>query len=279
MPGIVAFPAAGPHVQGANRFKGRSSRPTIPAVTLDRRHTESGVPAAGSPTGTPVPVRVPVDRVIRVMWWLIAGLIAATFAAQVWHKLAAEENTVINLFDSDQKLNFPTSMKLALMLGATLLFLLVGLGAAVRHDRVRWMGIGALFALVTLDELTYMHQRISDAFHTWFGASGALRFAWIVIYVPALAVIAFVYFPWWRALPRHLRNGLLWAALLFAGGSAGMELAKGVLYDEHDWGLKFGLVAALSDSLELLGLGILVAMLLREVATSPRAVTIGFDRD
>jgi hypothetical protein len=248
-------------------------------MTPDPHHTGSDVPVAGSPDGTPARVHVRVDRVIRAMWWLVAALIVGTFGAQLWHKAAGDENTVINLFDSDQKLNFPTGLKLALMLAATVLFLVVGLGAALRSDRVRWMGLGALFAFVTLDELTYMHQRLSDAFHDWFGASGALRFAWIVVYVPVLAVVAFVYFPWWRALPRHLRNGLLWAALLFAGGSAGIELAKGALYDEHDWGLKFGLVAALSDSLELLGLGILVAMLLREVASSPRTLTLDFDRD
>lgn len=242
----------------------------------------SGTDAAGAAPGsgrTPVRLHLPVERVARLLWWTVAVAIVATFSAQVWHKLAGDDNTVINLFDSDQKLNFPTALKLALMLGAALLFCVVALGARERHDRVRWFGLGALFGLVTLDELTYMHQRISDAFHDWFGASGALRFAWIVIYVPVLAVVAVVYFPWWRALPRHLRNGLLWAALLFAGGSAGIELAKGALYEEHDWGLKFGLVAALSDSLEFIGLGLLVVLLLREVASSPAAVTVDFDRD
>lgn len=242
----------------------------------------SGTGAAGDASGpgrTPVRLHLPVERIVRVLWWVVAGSIVATFAAQIWHKLAGDENTLINLFDSDQKLNFPTSLKVALMLGAALLFVLVGLGTTERHDRVRWLGLGALFGLVTLDELTYMHQRISDAFHEWFGSSGVLRFSWIVLYVPALAVVAVWYFPWWRALPRHLRNGLLWAAILFAGGSAGVELAKGALYEEHDWGLKFGLVAAFSDSLEFIGLGLLVAMLLREVASSPGAVTLDFDRD
>ena len=54
--------------------------------------------------------------------------------------------------------------------------------------------------------------------------------------------------------------------------------SKGALYQEHDWGLKFGFVAALSDSLEFVGLGILFAMLLREVASKPSAVTLDFDR-
>lgn len=242
----------------------------------------SGTDAAGDASGTgrtPVRLHVPVERVVRVLWWTVVAAIVATFAAQVWHKLAGDENTIIELFDSDQKLNFPTALKLALMAGAALLFCLVALGASARRDRVRWFGLGALFGLVTLDELTYMHQRISDAFHEWFGSSGILRFSWIVIYVPVLAVIAIAYFPWWRALPRQLRNGLLWAAILFAGGSAGVELAKGALYEEHDWGLKFGLVAAFSDSLEFIGLALLVAMLLREVASAPGAVTLGFERD
>ena len=73
--------------------------------------------------------------------------------------------------------------------------------------------------------------------------------------------------------PTRLRYGLLLAALLFAGGSAGIELVKGALYDDEHWSLSFGLVASFSDSLELIGLAILVAILLEHLAT----LTRGFD--
>jgi hypothetical protein len=233
-------------------------------------------PAATAATGAdgdaPVVVNVDIERTTRVIWILVVVLIVATFAAQLFRE-AVSANTVVNLLDSDQKLNFPTTLKLLLMLTSTGLFALVGLATAERRARVRWLGMAVIFGLVTLDEFTYMHQRLSDAIHDAVGTGGVLRFAWIVVYLPLLVVVAIVYLPFWRNLARRLRYQLLAAAILFAGGSAGVELAKGALYDDDQWSLTFGLVASVSDSLELIGLALLVAALLEYVTSLTRGVT------
>jgi hypothetical protein len=233
----------------------------------------------GSSTGpaspdarAPLQLRVRPAPVMRWTWIVVVALIVATFAAQLF-RAAVSSNTVVNLFDSDQKLNFPSTAKLLLMLSATTLFALIGLASTVRRARVRWLGMSGIFALVTLDEFTYMHQRLSDAMHDAAGTHGALRFAWVLVYLPIVVVIAVVYLPFWRGLPNRLRNGLLAAAVLFAGGSAGIELVKGAIYDDDHWSLSFGLIASLSDSLELIGLTILVAILLEHLAT----MTAGID--
>jgi hypothetical protein len=228
---------------------------------------------AGPTDGTPVSIRVRVARVTRGIWIVVVALVVATFAAQLFRE-AVSANTVVNLFDSDQKLNFPSTAKLLLMLAATILFACIGLATVARHARVRWLGMSAIFAFVTLDEFTYMHQRLSDAMHDAAGTHGALRFAWILVYLPVVAIIGVVYLPFWRTLPSRLRYRLLAAALLFAGGSGGIELVKGVLYDDDHWSLSFGLIASLSDSLELVGLAILVAILLEHLTSLSRGVDI-----
>jgi hypothetical protein len=237
---------------------------------------ETGPPADGGRAeggGAPISVRVPIRPIARVIWITVAVLIAATFVAQLFRE-AVSANTVVNLFDSDQKLNFPSTAKLLLMLAATLLFAAVGLATRPRHPRVRWLGMSVIFGLVTLDEFTYMHQRISDAVHDAAGTHGALRFAWVLIYLPLLAVLAVVYLPFWRSLNARLRYRLLAAALLFAGGSGGIELVKGAIYDDERWSLSFGLVASFSDSLELVGLAILVTILLEHLASLTRGVDL-----
>jgi hypothetical protein len=238
--------------------------------------TDAGPPrdAAGpDAVGDPVVVPVPIARVVRVVWIVVGVLIVATFAAQLFRS-AVSANTVVNLFDSDQKLNFPSTAKLILMLGATLLFACVGLASSIRHARTRWLGMGVIFGLVTLDEFTYMHQRLSDVMHDAAGTHGALRFAWVLVYLPLVAILAVVYLPFWRTLPARLRYRLLIAAVLFAGGSGGIELVKGALYDDEHWSLSFGLIASLSDSLELVGLAILVAILLEHLATLTRGIDL-----
>jgi hypothetical protein len=220
-----------------------------------------------------VALRLRVATVTRVIWIAVAALIVATFAAQLFRD-AVSANTVVNLFDSDQKLNFPSTAKLLLMLTATLLFAGVGLASVSRHARARWLGMSVIFAFVTLDEFTYMHQRLSDAMHDAAGTSGPLRFAWILVYVPIVAIVAIVYLPFWRTLPARLRYRLLAAAVLFAGGSAGIELIKGAIYDNDHWSLSYGLTASFSDSLELVGLAILVGILLEYLTTLTRGVDV-----
>jgi hypothetical protein len=228
---------------------------------------------AGPTDGTPVSIRVRVAVVTRWIWVVVVGLVVATFAAQVYRE-AVSANTVVNLFDSDQKLNFPSTVKLLLMLASTILFACIGLATVSRRARVRWLGMSAIFAFVTLDEFTYMHQRLSDAMHDAAGTHGALRFAWILVYLPLVAVIGVVYLPFWRTLPSRLRYRLLAAAVLFAGGSGGIELVKGVLYDDDHWSLSFGLTASLSDSLELVGLAILTGVLLEHFTSLSRGVDV-----
>ncbi len=215
--------------------------------------------------------------VSRVIWLTVAVLIVATFAVQFIRDRSGR-STVVNLLDSDQKLNFPSAMKIVLLISATVLFAVIALTVKDRWHRVRWYGMSAVFALLTVDEMTYMHQRLSDALHDMLETSGTLRFAWVLVYLPLLAALMVVYLPFWRRLANPLRTQLLVAAIGFAGGSGGIEFVKAELFDEHKWKLSFGLVASVSDSLELLGLAVLVTALLATIGRATNSVTLNFTR-
>ncbi len=215
--------------------------------------------------------------VSRVIWCSVAVLIVATFVVQFIRDRSGK-STVVNLFDSDQKLNFPSAMKIVLLLSATLLFLLLAITVRDRWHRLRWYGISAVFALLTVDEMTYMHQRLSDALHDFLGTSGPLRFAWVLVYLPLLAVLMVVYLPFWRRLANPLRWQLLVAALGFAGGSGGIEFVKADLFDDRRWKLSFGLAASASDSLELLGLAVLVTAPVATLGRATSSVTVNVTR-
>lgn len=124
--------------------------------------------------------------------------------------------------------------------------------------------------------MTYMHQRLSDGLHDHFGTSGSLKFAWVLVYLPLLAVLLAIYLPFWRKLGDPLRIQLAVAAIAFAGGSGGIEFFKAKLFEEHHWRLSFGIVASVSDSLELLGLALLVTALLTTISGATHAVTVAF---
>ena len=213
----------------------------------------------------------------RLIWLAVAVLIVATFVVQFIRDRSGR-STVVDLLDSDQKLNFPSAMKILLLLSATVLFLVIAVTVKDRWHRVRWYGMSAVFALLTMDEMTYMHQRLSDALHEMLETSGPLRFAWVLVYLPLLAVLMVVYLPFWRRLANPLRTQLLVAAIGFAGGSGGTEFVKSELFDDRKWKLSFGLVASTSDSLELLGLAVLVTALLATIGRATSSATVTFTR-
>lgn len=213
----------------------------------------------------------------RLIWLAVAVLIVATFVVQFIRNQSGR-STVVNLLDSDQKLNFPSAMKILLLLSATVLFLVIAITVHDHWHRVRWYGMSAVFAVLTIDEMTYMHQRLSDALHDLLETGGILRFAWVLVYLPLVAVLMVVYLPFWRRLPNPLRTQLLVAALGFAGGSGGIEFVKSGLFDDRHWKLSFGLVASASDSLELIGLAVLVTALLATIGRATSSVTVNFTR-
>ena len=228
------------------------------------------------PRGDPTTTSLSTRRISQAIWATVAFLILATFVAQFMH-VRWGVNTLVDLFDSDQKLNFPSALKILLLLSATGLFAAFGRTVHDQWHRSRWLGMSAVFAMLTLDEMTYMHQRLSDTLHDLLGTTGPIRFAWILVYLPLVAGLAIVYWPFWRKLADPFRMQLLVAAIAFGGGSGGIEFVKSQLFDEHHWKLTYGLVASISDSLELLGLALLVTALLTTLRGVTESVNFSFD--
>ncbi len=240
-----------------------------------RSHGSAGIGDLGPRTDAAT-IGLSIRAVNRWIWISVVFLIVATFVAQ-FARNASGVSTLVNLFDADQKINFPTGAKILLLLASTALLGTLGMTVHDRWHRVRWVGMSAVFALLTLDETAYLHQRLSDWLHNIFATSGPLRFAWILVYLPLVAGLLVLYWPFWRKLPNPLRPQLLIAAIGFAGGSGGIEFVKSALYDDERWKLSFGLVASVSDSLELLGLALLVTALLTTMGRVASAITISFN--
>jgi hypothetical protein len=220
---------------------------------------------------------VPVRTIAVVVWSTVATLVAATFAAQLVHEhVHGTNNGDVALFDSNEKLNFPSEGKIVLLLYATVLLAVLGGVARTTVDRLCWLGMASVFVLLSTDEMTYLHQRLSNLLHDHLHTHGPLRFAWVAVYVPILLALAIVYWPFWRRLADPLRTRLLVAAVCFAGGAAGVEPIKATLYHDLHWTLAFGLAAAVSDSLELVGLALLTTTLLAAVGHVAARVTLAF---
>lgn len=249
----------------------------IPARDGARRSTAA---IESTPRAHGLDLRVGLHRAERVIQSFVEALIVGTFIAQAM-KLSGTAPGIARFFDADVKVNLPTGFKVFSMAAAALLAWVLSHQARAEGDRWsrHWLGLSIALTFLMVDEMAYVHQSLASFLGDGHdGPGGIFHFAWVLVYLPvALAAGAF-FLPFVFGLRHQLRAQLVAAGLLFCGGSAGVELLKGRF--EHLYGeqsAQFVLTTAFSDSFEMIGLGLCVCALLRELARRAGQVTLRLD--
>jgi hypothetical protein len=165
------------------------------------------------------------------------------------------------LLDVDVERSLYTWYSQLLLAGVAVLLLDTG-AKMFRVDRlmgVQWLGLSAIFGLLSADEALSLHELASQKLHGVLDTSGVLAFAWVIPAAAICAVGMVAAIPFLRRLPTRVRGLMLLSAALFLGGAIGMEMVGGkILSDngENVSALAYRLSVALEEGLE--GLGVLV---------------------
>jgi hypothetical protein len=245
-----------------------------PHRTAPTRRLRSGR-SAGARDQDVVVIAVDVGQVQKVLWLATGALIGMDFLVSVAASLNLLPYTITRFFDGDAKMNFPTGAKTTLLLAATLLML--GCWTAARRrgapTALGWLMLALVTAFAFIDETTYLHQSLSEEMSDKFHFHGVLKFAWTIVYVPAAVVVGAFLLRHLRLMRPEVRNRLLPGGGIYVLGAIGFEPIKSHIADGvGDGSTAFRLVAAVSDSLELAGLALLVCALLQ----AARILTAGF---
>jgi hypothetical protein len=221
--------------------------------------------SVADPSDEVVVIGVDVQRVQKVVWLVTGALIALDLLVSVAAGLHALPYTITRFFDGDAKVNFPTGAKTTLLLAATLLMLGCWTAGRRRADPVArgWLLLGLVTAFAFIDETTYLHQSLSEALDDTFHFHGVLKFAWTIVYIPAVVLVGAFLIRHLREMRPQVRNRLLPGGAVYVIGAIFFEPVKSHLAESvGDGSMLFRLVAAASDSLELAGLALLVCALL-----------------
>lgn len=182
------------------------------------------------------------------------------------------------LFDLGAEKNLPTCFSGGLLFFNAILFGLITGASSRLTTRATWLGLTLVFLFLTYDELFCVHERITTPLRVALDASGVFYYAWIVVYVPVSAILAFAFLPTWRRLDRATRFGFGGALGLYFAGAVGFEMLGGAY--EQAFGthtdLGYGLLVAAEEALEMLGLVALsdtLLKLLRQSTPATLAVT------
>jgi len=150
--------------------------------------------------------------------------------------------------------------------------------AGSRWQRNWWL-LAAAFALMSVDEVAAVHDRLLEPLRHALHTGGVFYYAWVV---PALvfgALFLVVQLRFLAALDRATRRGLVAAGALFVAGAAGMEMIEGWLAsDGHRGSAVYELLVTVEELAEMGAMMLAVCVLLRHLVDTYGAPRITFVR-
>ena len=173
-------------------------------------------------------------------------------------------------FDLNAEGNLPAKYSTLQLAFSALLLLLLHREARLssRPGGGFWLALAGIFLFLAADEYYMIHERLSGPVISRLGAANVPSFAWVIPYAALVAAFAASFFRFWWQLPRAIRRQMAVAALIYVGGSMGMEEIGSRIYESlgktSPWYL---LEVVVEESMEMIG----IALFIRTLATTLQA--------
>jgi hypothetical protein len=230
-------------------------------------------------TPQPLTVTAHPKKVAFVLGVIATLLLLAHFASLVMRHALDHDYVygLVPLFTLDEEQNAPTLFNSCLFLIASLLFLAVWQAGRVRREpRLVWAVLSALFVFLALDETATLHEQLIRPVRSALDLSGYLYFAWVIPYAIALLVLSLFVIPVFWRLGKRFRFWFGLSALTYLAGAIGVEMITAkrfeLLQEQKD--LPFRLMTAVEESLEMLGLILLIYTLMLLLQTKYGGLTL-----
>lgn len=200
---------------------------------------------------------------------LIAVLLTVSLSVNVvTHGLGADFRGLGSLgrwFDVDREMGVPAWLSTVLLvLCAQALWGLARQSVAgarrrwSRHERL----LAVVFVFLSIDEHTQIHEQTITPLRQAFDLDGALTFAWVLVALPAVAVLGLFMLGYLRALPSATRWPFVLSGLLYVGGAAGVELVGSSIWSSGGADtVLYAAVTTLEEGLEMLALVLFLGVL------------------
>jgi hypothetical protein len=221
----------------------------------------------------------------RITNWLTAGIVLIAALGVIAEMLALRYthgyvHRLVNLVSLDTEWNIATWYATLLLLFSAILLGLIAVSTRrrgepfVRHWRVLAFG----FAYLCLDEAVGLHETINPLVRPLvepltFG--DRIQFPWVIPAAVVVAVVFVAYVPFLRHLPSPVARRFVLAGALYVGGAVGVETLCGVIAaDAGTVNLPYQLLAAFEEVLEMSGVVVFIAALLRHLASKEREIEV-----
>ena len=206
---------------------------------------------------------------------ITAGFLVAHSVVQVGIYGFGAEKHWLDSLNMDREVNLPTLFSSALLLMAALL--MRRLGQSSDHIAAQdWRLLSKIFIFLALDEALQIHEIliIPGLRHQ---VHPALASTWVVPYAALALIMLWKFRSFLGSIPRATATGLLRSGAVYVGGAIGMEMigsfaVRSSLIRLHSpW---YGAITGLEETLELVGIILLIDALMRALLVQQDSVDI-----
>ena len=231
-------------------------------------------PTAADPS--PIGIIPLTPRSIRnLLTTITAGFLVAHSVVQVGIYGFGAEKHWLDSLNMDRELNLPTLFSSALLLMAALLMRRLGHNSNPDAGD-DWRLLSKIFIFLALDEALQIHEIliIPGLRHQ---VHPALASTWVVPYAALALIMLWKFRSFLGSIPRATATGLLRSGAVYVGGAIGMEMigsfaVRSSLIRLHSpW---YGAITGLEETLELVGIILLIDALMRALLVQQDSVDI-----
>jgi hypothetical protein len=250
-----------------------------------RRLVARALPRVWSPPiATPITIAGRPARLVLAFTVITLALFAADIVLETIDDLLAPSGLlwgqVVRIFDMGGEASLPTWFTILALTVCAGLIGLIAYAKRREHDPFmwHWTGLAILLLGVSADEQAKFHDAPSDVpLRDLLGVGDFLYFAWVIPAVISLGLIGLLYARFIRALPGETRSLMLLAAVVYVTGAIVLEMVSGWYTQGHGkQNLVYGVVTSFEETLELLGIVILLRALLLYIALHVAELRIVF---
>lgn len=135
-------------------------------------------------------------------------------------------------FDFGIEENLPTYCSSMLLLMGALAMALSGFTTRGKN-KLGWCGLAFVFLMLSIDEITQIHEGVGEFFENFIKSEGILYHVWVVPYIALVAIFGLVYLPFYFRLPKDVRVRFTFAGMLYVGGAIGLEMIGSMEASAH----------------------------------------------
>ena len=187
--------------------------------------------------------------------------------------------TLIRLFDLNAENNVPTYFAALLLFVAAVLLFVIGCGKRADGRRYGgWWALSCLFAFLSTDEMTQIHEQLNERSRSLLHLSGQAHYAWLAPYSLVLLVLSPGLVRFTLALPRRVLILAVGSAGLYLLGAAGIELIGGLFADTNgEDNPTYATFYTLEEALEKVGMSLFVFTLVSHLRDDFGAVSVSLE--